>query len=640
MSFQDMQDADERLRRELKAASKQTVRRPIAMLDVGWADVSAENADVSTGAAANRASITEQVNKGLGYERAWAYCETTDPSARRARVGGCYAMPDVPYTGEFLVGWWGAGTSISGADGNFSAPPSLIINLYPIPFSDYEIRGFLLEEYPVDFDLLLTHNGQTHTESVRGNTDAAFAGRLSVGALKDVGRIELRILKWSHRGAFVKISAFLARFVDRYETGDVVSLAVIEETDGSLGTLPVGNISSNELTVTLQNIDDKYFFGNKASILSNSARPNRRLEPFFGFGSKMLPKGVYWSSDWSVADSGTTASTTGLDRLGLLQNVQYNGLGGIHNSNADAELTYWVNQSLYRVADDVLTDLRNSYMSDLEFQLDDGLKDVIIPTAFFKSQSYFDVVRTIAQAACAFAYMDTPTAAEIYGAKERGNPKCADILRIRPLEQFISEEGVEADAETFTQDDYIDKNTSAKRSDVVNVVTVGYTEYRIDAESGKPVEVKDGENAAGPPKTFTVQSEESILEFGKITHEYKNNNLIQTLAQAEDVATRVLTAFSKTPYAAEISAFGDVTRRVGDILLVPEYQKHGIDRRGDYSVTRIETEFDGGLRQSVTCRRVKDAELDIIIDERTNSPQYIINEANASNLIDEREREA
>jgi len=153
---------------QLKTASRQTVRKPTATLGVVWADVSAENTIVSTGTPTNRASITEQVNHGLGYQKYWAYCETDDPSVRCARLDSCYAMPDVipnvPYTGTWLVGWWGDGTSISDADGYFNSPPTLIIKLYPVPFSSYEIKGFMGEEYPVDWDLLLTHNGQVFTE--------------------------------------------------------------------------------------------------------------------------------------------------------------------------------------------------------------------------------------------------------------------------------------------------------------------------------------------------------------------------------------------------------------------------------------------------------------------------------------------
>jgi len=615
----------------LKNASKQTVRKPTAKVNIAWSDTSAENTIITPVTDLNRVHIADQIVTGRGDQRPWAFCETADPSESTARLDNICAMPNVaagtPYIGSFLVGWWGDGQNISDANGYFSTPPHIRIQFYPIPFSGYELKGYLNEEYPVDFDLILTHGaGQTRTEEIRGNTFVNYVGTVHP-TIKDVSQIDLIIRRWSHRGAFLKIVAFLSNFTNAYDSGDIVTLSVLEETDGSLGTLPIGNISANELSLTLQNLEDKYFFGNTDSILSNSARTNRRIEPFIGFGNEVIPKGVYFSRDWNIADQGTSASTSALDRLGLLQDVQYNGLGNISNQDADGETTYWKNKTLYTVATEVLTDLRNSYMSDLEFQLDESLKRVTVPIAFFKSQSYFDVIKIIAQAACAFAYMDSPTAEEKDRAAQRGNTRCADILRIKPLEQFISVAVDEGQAETVTRDDFIDKNTSAKRSDVVNIVTVTYTEYKIDNESGKPVEAEE------EPKFFTVQSDASILEFGKIAFEYKDNNLIQTLKQAQDIATRVLTAFSKTPYMAEIQMFGDVTRRIGDILLLPEYQKNGIDTQGYYAVTRVDTEYDGGLRQSVTCRKVRD---NFVIDEMVAMPEAIIIESNADDRIDER----
>jgi hypothetical protein len=78
--------------------------------------------------------------------------------------------------------------------------------------------------------------------------------------------------------------------------------------------------------------------------------------------------------------------------------------------------------------------------------------------------------------------------------------------------------------------------------------------------------------------------------------------------------------------------FGDVTRRVGDVLEIPEYQKNGIDTRGFYAVTKVETEYDGGIRQSVTCRKIYDRN---VIDEMTIAPEYIIDEVNATDTIEE-----
>ena len=618
----------------LKEASKKTVRHPTAKASIVWSDTSSENTIVTPLNFVNRAHITPQIITGRGYQKQWAFCETDNPIESVARLDNCYAMPNATagiYLGSFLVGWWGDGTSISDSNGYFATQPHLKIELYPIPFSNYEIKGYMNQEYPLDFDLILTHHGnQTHIEEVRGNTSVNYIGALRDGEIKDVSQIDLVIRRWSHKGAFVKITAFIAVNANAYNEDDIVSLGILEETDGSIGTLPIGNISANELNLTLQNLEDKYFFGNTASLLSNSARTNRRIEAFIGFNNEVIPKGVFWSRDWEIADQGTTASTSALDRLGLLQDINYNGLGNINNQDADGEATYWKNKTLYAVATDVLMDLRN-YMSDLEFDLDESLKRATIPIAFFQNQSYFDVIRIIAQAGCAFAYMDTPTAAEKELAAQRGNTRCADILRIKPLENFIAV--AISEAETITRDDFIDKNTSARRSDVVNIVTVNYKKFQIDSETGKPVEIEEEEGTQS--RSFTVQSDASILEFGKIQYEYTDNNLIQTVNHAADIASRILSAFSRTPYVCEIQSFGDVTLRIGNILLVPEYQKNGIDTQGYYAVTKISTDYDGGLRQNIIARKVRD---NYVIDEQTDNPEAIIIESNTDERIDERIR--
>jgi len=619
----------------LKSLSRATVRRPSASVKISWSDISVEETNITPSATPpiNRADIHNQIVVGLGVLKNWAFCETDAPSESIARLDAMYAMPDVVqgtrYSGSFLVGWWGDGSNISDATGVFNNPPHIRIEMYPIPFGSFGLKGYApLDEYPVDFDLVLTYgNGQTYTHQVRGNTDLEHNGVLPQ-VIKNVYRLDLYILRWSKRGAFVKITAFPAIYSNLYLTDEIKSLSVLEETEGAMGTLPIGNISSNELTLALQNLDDKYFFGNTASLLSNSIRANRRIQPSLGFDKELMPKGVYWSQDWTVNDSGTTADTTALDRLGLLQDVQYNGLGNINNLDADAELSYWTNKDLYVIATEILTDLRNTYMQDLEFAIDESLKLTVIPLAFFKSQSYFDIIKAIAAASCCFAYMDTPTDDERRIAIERGNVRCDDILRIRPLEAFTTTGVNTSITETVTMNDFITKTSAAKKADVVNVVTVNYTEYSI--VDGKPKEVDDSK------KSHTVQSSSSILEFGKIAYDYGENPLIQTVEHASNIANRILDAFSKTPYISEISMFGDVTRRIGDLLDVPEYQKHGISTRGLYAITRIQTEYDGGLRQSVICRKVDDNRENFIIDEMVDTPETIIDERNSEDQIDEK----
>jgi len=107
-------------------------------------------------------------------------------------------------------------------------------------------------------------------------------------------------------------------------------------------------------------------------------------------------------------------------------------------------------------------------------------------------------------------------------------------------------------------------------------------------------------------RSLPSANERAIREYGRLEYEYSENNLIQIEPQARAIAEGILKAFSGTQRHGEISTFGDVTCRIGDIWNVPEYQKRGIDNRGIYVVTRLSTDYDGSLRQAITCRRIGD----------------------------------
>jgi hypothetical protein len=56
----------------------------------------------------------------------------------------------------------------------------------------------------------------------------------------------------------------------------------LEEREASQGSLPVGNISSNEITLTLNNEDKKFDVDNEQSPLKNLLKPNRRIQVRLG----------------------------------------------------------------------------------------------------------------------------------------------------------------------------------------------------------------------------------------------------------------------------------------------------------------------------------------------------------------------
>jgi hypothetical protein len=183
--------------------------------------------------------------------------------------------------------------------------------------------------------------------------------------------------------------------------------------------------------------------------------------------------------------------------------------------------------------------------------------------------------------------------------------------------------------EDITLNDYITKTTKMQRSDVTNFVTVPYVTYEI--VDGVPKEIEEQQGS------WSESDGDSILEFGKIAFEYNSNHLIQTAPHAANIGSRILSAFKNTPHTSDIQMFGDVTRKLGDLLLIPDYQKHEVDTRSLYTVTRISTDYDGGIRQNVTCRMVQDVVIyNQIIDELCETPEYHIKEIQGgTKIIDE-----
>jgi hypothetical protein len=623
---------------ELQAAAKSTVRKPCARLKITWAGSAVDNAVVNPEPESkNRVSIPQQAALGLGTPKPWAFCMTESGFAGEPypRLDTMCAMPepDINKVQGLLVGWYGAGETISDADGIFSAPQDIRITWVPSPLQTVTVlgdRSYL--EYPVDFTVTFLErvgaeyipakygDGADAAVSVTGN---AFLSRdVSLReVLSDIAGVSLSINKWSKPGAFVKIQALAPALKAGYDNDDIMSLSLLEETDGSVATLPVGAVSANELSVTLQNVDDAFTNGNKASRMSTVARANRRIDPEIGFGDETYPKGVYWSDDWNVEIYGAEASTVARDRLGLLQDISYSGMQG---DDAAAEATVWRNKSLYNIADDLLNYLRNTYMLDLEYALDDGLKGDIIPLGFFTSQSYFDCIKDIAAAGLCFAYMDTPTIDEIADAASRGNIDCADILRIRKLKNIYPDPEMDRirATYTFTLDDLEAQQYRMKRSSIANIVAVPYSPYElVDGEAKKPEDIEE--------LRVVLTDEISVREYGKAEFEMAENQMIQTQAQAQRLAETIVGWFSGQQIEMEIGAFGDVTLDVGDIVIIPEYVKRGNNARGYYAITRINTEFSGGLRQTLTCRRVGDADGDEFIEftvegELVSFPPYAI----------------
>ena len=198
-------------------------------------------------------------------------------------TGEYHLAPSPDMLSRYQMGWWGA--QFSNQNGYFTQPyPTLTVRHLPRPIRQFKVVGDSARgEYPVDFTIRLYAQDGTllKTESITGNTQIIWQKDLEPQVL-DVVKQVLEITRWSHAGRCAKIVEFFTSIREVYETDDLVSIRLLEEREASQGSLPVGNISANEITIFLSNESKKFDVDNEQSPLKNLLKPNRRIKAYLG----------------------------------------------------------------------------------------------------------------------------------------------------------------------------------------------------------------------------------------------------------------------------------------------------------------------------------------------------------------------
>lgn len=211
----------------------------------------------------------------------------TEPARKYAALDGTWVLdgtyslaPANPLNGE--QGWWGA--TLAGAGGAFAAPyPTLTITFAARPIDSLKVvADSQRAEYPIDFVIKLydASNNLLYTHTVTANTLVSWSATIT--SVINVTKMTLEISKWSHAGRCVKILEFFTSIQEIYEGDDILSINLLEERETSQGSLPVGNISSNEIKVSIRNDDRRFDAGNTASPLYGLLKPNRRIKAWLG----------------------------------------------------------------------------------------------------------------------------------------------------------------------------------------------------------------------------------------------------------------------------------------------------------------------------------------------------------------------
>lgn len=243
---------------EFLTASDATIRRPIGKLEITWTDpiIDPTVTITITPSTENRGSVKSQVSDTI-----------TEPSFKYTILDGTWELNSdyhlAPGTaieqGLYQIGYCGNQVSApytppSTPPHGFSTEEKILIE-----FDEKTIQGIfvsgnkLLGEYPVEYEIYI-RNGSTDLGYIYESQNLNIENYYS-GVYANVDNIELIIYSWSAPDTCSKIAEFYTAFVSTYTGDDIISMNLLEERELRDATLPVGNISMNEIDISIQNYD-------------------------------------------------------------------------------------------------------------------------------------------------------------------------------------------------------------------------------------------------------------------------------------------------------------------------------------------------------------------------------------------------
>ena len=578
-----------------------------------------------------------------------------EPSFKYAALDGGWVLGDnhalAPSESEkdnYQFGLWGE--KLSGTDGNFTTPyPKIVLTFIAKPFRSLKLVGdSKRNEYPVNFTIKLFNENDeiVYTETVTNNAKVGW--KKEIEQVNEIVKMEIEIQKWNLPNRTIKIMEVFSSIQEIYEGEDIISINLIEEREVSQGSLPVGNISSNEIEIVLNNVERKFDTGNKNSDLYGLVKPNRKIRAWAGTKDELVPLGLFWTKDWDVPEDGITAKTKGRDRLDRLRDTEY--------SNS----TVQTNKNMYELAEMVLID---AGLNNEQYWLDEELKDFAVQYAYFKPVSHREVLRQIATACLGQVYCDREGVIRFEGPSFTLD-RIEEVQKVAFLQSEFPAEVEYIDAYGISADEYFRKDNPSKQSDIANHITVETQPLRpdvnqeiytsnesihIDANETKTVTIQfnntpcidvnivlegtgsivdtqtyawgadvtigstvSGEftlKATGKPlkvmskDKIMVKDDESIIENGTLRYDFPNNHLIQNISTARVIAEKLLQYYKDPKRDLKMEWRGNPSLELGDIIITDDYIRGDAEQMGYYYITKQELEYAGYLRAKLEGRR-------------------------------------
>lgn len=406
---------------DFTTAAKAVYRDPRSRISIQWNSSTTSETLVSITNDENRAALMPQVTNGKAITtRKWAYLSTGLGTNELIADGSFFPMPDDLINGE--VGWYGA--TASDSNGEWVTDPELEITYAEASLTGAEITitcDTVYNEYPVDYAIQI-FNGVSleFIDLVTGNASPIITVDLTGQTLNKTDKIIFTVQKWSAAYGIVKIVEFNINTTIVYHDDEIVNIDILKEVEYDSGSIPIGNISSNQLNLKLVNTDFKFSHGNTNSPLHNLLLKDRKIQVWLGFvlptgssdvssgdyivetinGEKVgfVPMGIYYSDDWITDRRSLTCKTTARDIFDKLRETEFR----------DSDV--YVDYTLYALAEVVLTKANNKFIEGNEdpftWIIDDSLKLITIPFAYFPKTNFLAAIKQIAQLGQTTAFVD------------------------------------------------------------------------------------------------------------------------------------------------------------------------------------------------------------------------------------------
>lgn len=584
-------------------------------------------------------SLSMEVNTGTAHGT--ALTELTDEieasgqlwfSLHQNKLDGSYKLlPDLNDR-RYSPGWWGR--VFSDADGVLSEPTTITVTFSPRTLTALSIYGLdVFDNYPVDFDINIYSDEElVGAYQVVGNNQLNWFTRLDP-KIPNVTSYTLTIYKISQPNTTPKLSELFTAIRETYYNDEIESISLLEEVGYSTGALPIGNVSANEIDITLSNADRRFDLTNTESVLYGYVKRNRKVRAWLGIKVageiEWAPIGTFWTTQWDIPQDEMYAALVARDRLELLR---------LTDLAPTPVLTGW---TLYDLFEYVLVD---AGIGAGGYRIDEDLKDIIIPYAWFDRVTHREALGRLASCAIIQVYCDKRDVINVHwslnaetipvttfdddvnvfrssyplAVAEQVNHVEVSYKHFSPgatSEVYKGHQGVTLEPNvpmtirvTFSKTPVtsITNVTLGTSLDVTAVVTNLYawgaditlTNNTTSALVGIDMTITGTALEAGGENIAVAQDEQLIREDGKIS-ERVSHDFIQEGEYAQALADQLLGIFKDSRYDVTLENRGDAALELGDHVIV---NSGGAPLH--YVVTRQTLQWDGSLSATTEGKRL------------------------------------